>query len=69
MPTGKVKWFNPVMGHGYIKPTDGGAEIPVRRFAVEMAGYRSLQRGQRLQYEVGSGIDGKLTARTLKLIE
>ena len=39
MATGKVEWFNPVMGTGYIKPADGGADILVRRLAVELAGW------------------------------
>jgi len=46
--TGKVEWFNPVMGHGYIKPADGGTDVPVRRLAVELAGHTSLKPGQQV---------------------
>jgi cold shock protein len=66
MATGKVDWFNPVMGTGYITPADGGAEILVRRLAVELAGLKSLTAGQSIQYEVATGLDGRLSAVTLK---
>jgi cold shock protein len=66
MATGKVQWFNPVMGTGYIKPADGGTDILVRRLAVELAGWKSLTAGQSLQYEVATGLDGRVSAVTLK---
>lgn len=66
MATGKVEWFNPVMGSGYIKPADGGAVILVRRLAVELAGWKSLTAGQEIEYEVATGLDGRLSAVTLK---
>ena len=66
MATGKVQWFNPVMGTGYIKPADGGTDILVRRLAVELAGWKSLTAGQNLQYEIATGLDGRLSAVTLK---
>jgi len=66
MATGKVQWFNPVMGSGYIKPADGGTDILVRRLAVELAGWKSLTAGQGLEYEVATGLDGRLSAVTLK---
>ena len=69
MATGKVRWFNPVMGNGYIKPADGGADVPVRSLAVERAGWKSLTAGQDLQYEVAAGLDGRPLAVTLKLID
>jgi len=67
--TGKVQWFNPVMGNGYIKPTDGSANVLVRSFAVEQAGWKSLTAGQTLQYEVAAGLDGRPSAVSLKLID
>jgi CspA family cold shock protein len=66
MATGKVEWFNPVMGTGYIKPADGGTGILVRRLAVELAGWKSLAAGQELRYEVATGLDGRLSAVMLK---
>jgi cold shock protein len=67
MATGTVEWFNPVMGTGYIKPADGGTAILVRRLAVELAGLKSLTAGQSLQYEVATGLNGRLSAVTLKV--
>ena len=66
MAIGKVQWFNPVMGTGYIKPADGGTDILVRRLAVELAGWKSLTAGQSLQYEVAKGLDGRVSAVTLR---
>jgi cold shock protein len=66
MATGKVQWFNPVMGTGYIKPADGGTDILVRRLGAELAGWKSLTAGQSLQYEVATGLDGRVSAVTLK---
>ena len=69
MATGKVLWFNPVMGHGYIKPSDGQTDVPVHQLAVELAGYKTLKKGQVVRYELTRGLDGKPRAATLKLIE
>jgi CspA family cold shock protein len=68
MAKGTVEWFNPVMGTGYIKPAAGGSGVLVRRLAVELAGWKSLTAGQDLQYEVAAGLDGRLSAVTLKAI-
>jgi CspA family cold shock protein len=67
--TGKVLWFNPVMGHGYIQPTDGDSDIPVHRLAVELAGHKTLKSGQEVQYEKVRGLDGRPSAVTLKLLK
>ena len=69
MATGKVQWFNPVMGKGYITPTDGSVDVLVRSHAVERAGWKSLTAGQTLQYEIAAGLDGRLSAVALKLID
>jgi CspA family cold shock protein len=68
MATGIVEWFNPVMGSGYIKPADGGTAILVRRLAVELAGMKSLTADQCIEYEIATGLDGRLSAVTLKAI-
>ena len=69
MATGEVLWFNPVMGHGYIKPCDSSNDVPVRRLAVEAAGYKTLRSGQRVRYDLIRGIDGRIWAGTLKLLD
>jgi CspA family cold shock protein len=42
MPTGKVKWFNPAKGFGFIEPEGGGPDVSVHISAVERAGLSSL---------------------------
>ncbi|MBM3516454.1 MAG: cold-shock protein [Alphaproteobacteria bacterium] len=52
MATGTVKWFNPDKGFGFIQPSDGGKDVFVHASALELAGMRSLQEGQRVTFEV-----------------
>lgn len=54
MATGTVKWFNPTKGFGFIQPDGGGKDVFVHISAVERAGLRSLNEGQRVTYEVQS---------------
>ena len=52
MPTGMVKWFNPVKGFGFIVPDDGGSDVFVHVTAVEQAGIDGLQENQKIEYEL-----------------
>jgi CspA family cold shock protein len=52
MNTGTVKWFNATKGFGFIQPDNGGADIFVHISAVERAGLRSLNEGQKVSYEI-----------------
>ena len=52
MATGTVKWFNSTKGYGFIAPDDGGKDVFVHISAVERAGLRSLNEGQKVSYEV-----------------
>ena len=52
MATGTVKWFNAQKGFGFIEPQGGGTDVFVHISAVERAGMRDLQEGQKLNYEV-----------------
>jgi CspA family cold shock protein len=56
---GTVKFFNADKGYGFIKPDDGGRDIFVHITAVERAGLRSLNEGQRLSYEIEPDKKGK----------
>ena len=51
MATGTVKWFNSEKGYGFIAPDDGGKDVFVHVSAVERAGMRSLDEGQKIQFE------------------
>jgi cold shock protein len=52
MATGTVKWFNPTKGFGFIQPDAGGTDVFVHVSAVERAGMRDLNEGQKIAYEV-----------------
>jgi len=65
MSNGTVKWFNTTKGFGFIQPEDGGADVFVHISAVEKAGLRSLNEGQRVSFEVQNE-RGKAAAVNLK---
>jgi CspA family cold shock protein len=52
MTVGTVKWFNTQKGYGFIQPEDGSKDVFVHISAVERAGMRSLQEGQRVNFEL-----------------
>lgn len=62
MAHGTVKWFNSEKGFGFISPNDGGADLFVHFSAINASGYRSLEEGQQVEYEVGSGAKGPQAA-------
>jgi CspA family cold shock protein len=66
MATGTVKWFNPDKGFGFIQPAEGGPDVFVHISAVERAGLRSLNEGQKVSYElVADKRTGKSSAGNL----
>jgi CspA family cold shock protein len=54
MATGTVKWFNTTKGYGFIQPDGGGKDVFVHVSAVERAGLRSLQEGQKVTFEIAT---------------
>jgi CspA family cold shock protein len=58
MQYGTVKWFNDAKGFGFIAPEDGSADVFVHYSAIASQGFRSLQEGQRVSYEVVQGPKG-----------
>ncbi len=68
MTIGTVKWFNATKGFGFIQPEDGGKDAFVHISALEQAGISGLDEGQRVEYELVSGRDGKSAAENLKLV-
>jgi CspA family cold shock protein len=52
MPSGTVKWFNTTKGFGFIQPDEGGTDVFVHISAVERAGLRGLNEGQKVAYEL-----------------
>ncbi len=69
MPTGIVKWFNPTKGFGFIVPDEGGKDVFVHVSAIESAGLHNLSEGQKVQYEVVPGRDGKFAAENLVVVD
>jgi CspA family cold shock protein len=63
---GTVKWFNPTKGFGFIQPDDGSKDVFVHISAVESAGLSALNEGQKIQFELVKGKDGKISAGSLK---
>jgi CspA family cold shock protein len=63
---GTVKWFNPTKGFGFIQPDDGSKDVFVHISAVERAGLGTLKEGQKIQFDLARGKDGKTSADNLK---
>jgi cold shock protein len=58
MPDGTVKWFSSDKGYGFIEPDEGGDDLFVHYTAIDMSGYRSLEEGQKVTFEVTQGQKG-----------
>lgn len=58
MVQGTVKWFNAEKGFGFIEQDGGGADVFVHYSAIATDGFRSLDEGQRVEFEIGQGQKG-----------
>jgi cold shock protein len=58
MPTGTVKWFNGEKGFGFITPDTSGPDVFVHFSAIAGNGYRNLDEGQKVEFEVTQGPKG-----------
>ena len=58
MPTGVVKWFNEAKGYGFISPDDGSRDVFVHFSAIQANGFKKLEEGQKVQFEVVDGAKG-----------
>ena len=58
MAQGTVKWFNAEKGFGFLSQSDGGADVFVHFSAIQADGYRSLEEGQEVEFQVGQGAKG-----------
>jgi len=64
---GTVKWFNPDKGFGFITQEDGGDDVFVHFRAIVSEGFKSLDEGQRVSYEVERGQKGLQAANVTAL--
>ncbi|MCC5962005.1 MAG: cold-shock protein [Rhodobacteraceae bacterium] len=67
MATGTVKWFNATKGFGFIQPDGGSKDVFVHISAVERAGLRGLDDGQKVTFDLEKGRDGRESAGNLAL--
>ena len=58
MPSGTVKWFNSEKGYGFIAQPEGGDDVFVHHSAIQMNGYRTLEEGQAVEFELQEGPKG-----------
>ena len=66
MPQGTVKWFNDKKGFGFISIEDG-KDVFVHHTAIEATGFKSLQEGDRVSFEIEQGTKGPSAAKVKKL--
>ena len=69
MSIGTVKWFNASKGYGFIEPTDGGKDVFIHISALEKVGIASLNEGQKIEFEIVKGQNGKSSAENVKLAD
>jgi len=69
MITGTVKWFNPTKGFGFIEPEDGSNDAFVHISAVQRAGLSGLREGQKVEFDLVPGQNGKTSAENLVALD
>lgn len=67
MATGTVKWFNDTKGYGFISPEDGGDDLFAHFSEIQAEGFKTLQDGQKVSFEVTQGKKG-LQASNIKVV-
>jgi len=66
MPKGKVKWFNNQKGYGFITPEEG-KDVFVHHTAIQGEGYKSLEEGQEVDFEIKAGPKGEQAVNVVKV--
>ena len=64
--TGKVKWFNAEKGYGFIEREDGG-DVVVHFSAIQSEGFKTLEEGQAVEFDVVQGNRGEQAANVVRL--
>ncbi|WP_299314884.1 cold-shock protein [uncultured Halomonas sp.] len=68
MATGTVKWFNDTKGYGFISPDDGGDDLFAHFSEIQAEGFKTLQDGQKVTFEVTQGKKG-LQASNIRIAD
>ena len=68
MTTGKIKWFNPTKGYGFIENDTGGKDVFLHVSALEKAGIDTLKEGEEIEFEIGEN-KGKQNAINVKKVD
>ena len=66
MARGKVKWFSNQKGYGFITVTDSGKDVFVHHSAIQGDGYKSLEEGQEVEFDVEKGPKGEQATNVVK---
>lgn len=66
MPKGKVKWFSNQKGYGFITP-ESGSDVFVHHTAIQGEGYKTLEEGQEVEFEIEKGPKGEQAKNVVKL--
>lgn len=67
MATGTVKWFNGEKGYGFITPDDGGKDLFAHHSEIQGTGFKSLEEGAKVEFEVSQGQKGPQASKIRKL--
>ena len=66
MATGTVKWFNDSKGYGFITPSDGGEDLFVHFSEIQTDGFKTLDEGSAVEFDVTVGRNGKNQASNVR---
>lgn len=67
MVRGKVKWFSSQKGYGFITPDNGGQDVFVHHSVIQGDGFKTLDEGQEVEFEITKGPKGEQASKVVKL--